>query len=396
MTDSVKKLGPPLLILGGGAALFLLLLWTRKEPARKERSYVGPLVEAVALPARTVLVVVGGQGTVQPGAQVDLVPQVGGTVVWKSPDLETGGFFSDGQALLRIDAEEYRLQVVQARAGLAQTRFQFEVATQEAEVTGEEWERFRGEGAATPTSGSTPLSMQEAQVRAARAEFEAAAAHLAVAEIRHRRTELFAPFSGRVQASLVDLRQFVTQGRSVARLYSTETAEVVVPLPDDDLFWLRGSSGKNFKSARAIVTGRSAGVSHAWEGRVVRTGAELDPRSRMAQVIVSVKDPYADPAVPLVAGMFVDVAIDGLEVEGVRLVPRQAVRGGNSLWVVGQDSILKVRSMEVLRFRKDDAIARVDLAQGERVVMSFLSEVNDGMRVRVRAAAPVPTGADSP
>ena len=78
------------------------------------------------------------------------------------------------------------------------------------------------------------------------------------------------------------------------------------------------------------------------------------------------------------------------------LVPRQAVRGGNSLWVVGQDSILKVRSMEVLRFRKDDAIARVDLAQGERVVMSFLSEVNDGMRVRVRAAAPVPTGADSP
>ena len=346
-------------------------------------------METVALPARTVLVVVEGQGTVRPGAQVDLVPQVGGTVVWKSPELETGGFFSAGEALLRIDAEEYRLNVEQARGRVAQARFRLSVTTQETKLAKEEWERFRNEESSAPMSGLTPLALQESEVDAARAEFEGAKSHLAQAQLRLRRTELFAPFSGRVQESMVDQGQFVTQGRPVARLYSVETAEVVVRLPDEDLFWLREPSGKS-RNARAIVTGRSGGVPHAWEGGVVRTGAELDPQSRMAQVIVKIKDPYTNRAAPLVAGMFVDVAIDGHEVEGLRLVPRQAVRGGNTLWVVGRDGILRVRPLEVLRFSKENAIARVDLGPGERVVMSFLSEVTDGMRVRVQPESPAP------
>ena len=136
----------PVAVLAAGVAAYLLLVSLRTPPPREEPVHWVPLVETVQAPPETARVVVRGQGTVRPDREIDLVPQVGGRIVWISEQMETGGFFSAGQELARIDPEDFELAVDQADAEVARALYQLEIARGEAEVAAAEWERLRGGG----------------------------------------------------------------------------------------------------------------------------------------------------------------------------------------------------------------------------------------------------------
>ena len=398
----------PLGILAVGAAGFALMRAMGDPPRRIEHPYLGPLVEAVEMPAGQVRVVVEGQGTVRPSAQIDLVPQVSGMVVWKSPDLEPGGIFAAGDLLLQIDPRDYDLARKQAEAMVAQARYRLDLAREEAEVARQEWERISG-----ADENPSQLVLRIPQLKVAEADLKAAVARFEEAELRQSRTEIRAPFNGRVRSSRVDVGQHLNVGQPVGQLYSIERAEIVVPVPDADLAWfalprpapIGGSPEEqepaihggrqeqprdahifSDQGATALVSGSFAGRLHQWSGQVVRTEGELDPHSRMVRLVVEVDDPYGGIAAgraPLTVGMFVDVAIQGRPVDGVRVLPRAALRQGNKVWAVAPEGILRERDARVLRAMKEEVLVEVDMAAGERVVVSQLSGVTNGMKVRL-------------
>ena len=403
----VFKIVLPVLILALGFGAFQLLVSMREPPQRVSRSYVGPLVKATAVPLQQVQVVVEGQGTVRPDAQIDLVPQVAGIVVWKDADFKPGGTFAKGALLFRIDPRDYELAVQQAAAQVAQARYQLDLAREEAAIAEEEWQRLHAEE--TPTD----LVLRKPQLRAAEAGLQGAEARLAEARLRLDRTKVYAPFAGRVRTARVDVGQHLNAGQAIAQIYSIEKAEIVVPVPDEDLGWftlplpidIAASSTPNSgvvsnpnaegrsrafafsrEGASAVVSGAFAGRRHQWSGRVVRTEGELDPQSRMVRLVVEVEAPYgriADGIPPLTVGMFVDVAIAGRTVDGVRVLPGVALRQGDRVWTVGRDSVLSIRPVQVVRTLQDEVLAYIDMAPQERVIVSQLSGVTDGMQVRL-------------
>ena len=135
---SALKTVLPLLILAAGAAAFVLLKSMQTEPQRIERPNLGPLVEVMETPVQRVQVVVEGQGTVRPDAQISLVPQVSGIVVWKDEALKSGGAFIKGDVLFRIDPRDYELALRQAQAQVEQARYQRDIAQQESDVAQQE------------------------------------------------------------------------------------------------------------------------------------------------------------------------------------------------------------------------------------------------------------------
>lgn len=397
----------PVLFLAAGGGAFVLLKSMQTEPERVERPYLGPLVEVVEAPAQRVQVIVEGQGTVRPDAQISLVPQVSGVVVWKDEAFKPGGAFAKDDVLFRIDPRDYELAVRQARAQVEQARYQRDLAQQESDVARQEWTRLRGDES-TPSD----LVLRLPQLRAAKANLAAAQARLEEVELRLERTQLKAPFSGRVRSAQVDVGQHVNAGQPIAQLYSIERAEIVVPVPDEDLAWFtlptpvdpqadaeRGQpiasayqeeTNAAFHYARhgatTRVEGSFAGQRHEWDGRVVRTEGELDPQSRMVRLVVEVDDPYgaiADGTPPLTVGMFVNVAIAGRYVEDVRVVPRSALRQNDIVWTVAADGLLQKRPAEVLRRMQDDVLARIDLRDGEHIITSQISGATNGMKVRI-------------
>ncbi len=413
----VLKIVLPILILALGFGAFQLLASMREPPQRVAHAYAGPLVEAIAVPLQQVQVVVKGQGTVRPDAQIDLVPQVSGIVVWKDADFKPGGTFAKGALLFRIDPRDYELAVQQAAAQVAQARYLLDLAREEAAIAEEEWERLHAADQAP-----TDLVLRKPQLRAAAASLEGAEARLAEARLRLDRTKVYAPFAGRVRTARVDVGQHLNAGQAIAQIYSIEKAEIVVPVPDEDLGWftlplpiavtsastpsvaasVRGphtgsvadlnAEGRSRafafsrEGARAEVSGSFAGRQHQWDGRVVRTEGELDPQSRMVRLVVEVEAPYggiADGIPPLTVGMFVEVAIAGRTVDGVRVLPRVALRQGDRVWTVGRDGVLSIHQVEVVRALEDEVLAYIDMAPAERIIVSQLSGVTDGMQVRL-------------
>ena len=142
-----------------------------------------------------------------------------------------GGFFEAGDVLLRIDPYDYQQAVITGRSQLAQAELRLAQEEAEAEVARREWQDL-GRGDASR------LTLRQPQMEDARASVAAAKAALDRATRDLERADITAPYAGRVQSKEVDVGQFVNKGNTVARIYAIDSAEVRLPLPDEELAYV--------------------------------------------------------------------------------------------------------------------------------------------------------------
>jgi multidrug efflux pump subunit AcrA (membrane-fusion protein) len=106
--------------------------------------------------------------------------------------------------------------------------------------------------------------------------------------------------------------------------------------------------------------------------------------TRMVNVVAQVDDPYTrlEGRTVLPVGLFVEAEIVGRTLEDVYVVPRRALRGEDTILVVDADNHLRFRSVEVVRAGREDVVVGSGLLPGDRVCISTIEAVTDGMRVR--------------
>jgi RND family efflux transporter MFP subunit len=327
---------------------------------------------------------VGSQGSVRPRTESELVPEVSGRVTWLAPDLVPGGYFEAGAELLRLDDADYRNQLARAEASAERARA-------ESEHASFEYERL----ASLRERELSSASQTENALRAARvASANLADAEAALEQARRdlQRTVIRAPFTGLVRAKLVDLGEFVARGNPVATVYSTDRVEVRLPIADEQLAFLelpigfRGSIAAE-RAPEVTLSVDFAGRSLSWQGRITRTEAEIDAKSRMVHVVAEVDNTAHET--PLSVGMFVQAEILGRRVDDIITLPRSALRNGNQVLVVDAEDRLRFRSVSLLRLQGDEVLINGGLEAGERVCISPLATVIDGM-----AVAPEMVGGD--
>ncbi|MBK6286310.1 MAG: efflux RND transporter periplasmic adaptor subunit [Gammaproteobacteria bacterium] len=372
-----RRLLPPLVVIA--ALLIALLLYlTRSQlvPHTVERPPTA--VRFVEVQPRDMRLTVISQGEVQPRTESELIPEISGTVVWLSPALASGGRFAAGEVLLRIDERDYRNALGSAEAALVR-------AQAEAEYAHFENERLSKLQARDLTSRSQAENALRAMRVTASAREEAKVA-VERARLDLQRCEIRAPFSGRVRSKRIDIGQMASRGNSVATLYAADYVEIRLPIADRQLAFLDPQlmlSGTVSSAQAAPVRLRAhfGGRELTWDGRIVRTEGEIDARSRMVHVVARVENPDGDGQLPLPVGLFVDAEIRGPLASGVIELPRTAMRDGNRVLVIDAGQRLRFRQVEVLRIEHDLVLIRSGLARGERVCVSSLQLVVDGMPV---------------
>jgi RND family efflux transporter MFP subunit len=377
----------PLIAVAVGAMLAWMIVASSDPPAGRSPDAPVPLVRVLTVEPEAVQLRVRTHGTVVPRTESELIPQVAGPVVWVSPALVSGGFFEEGEPLLRIDPRDYEASLESARAALERRRSEHERAKKQYARQS----KLKGRDAASEAA----YDDADNALRVAVASLREAKAALGKAERDLDRCQLVAPFTGRVRSEQVDVGQFLNRGQSIARLYAIDFAEVRLPIPDDDLAFIdlplahRGQLPEE-QQPSVELRARFAGATRSWTGRVVRTEGEIDPRSRMIHVVVRVEKPYeqAEGQPPLAVGLFVDAEILGRKVESVVVVPRAAVHAGNLVYVVDAEDRLRFQPVEMLRQEHNRVLVRSGLQSGERVAVSRLAIPVEGMQVR-----PVAVGA---
>ena len=390
----LRALLPPLVV--GIALAGAYVMYLNRPPVETQNPVVAPpsvRVQRVAF--ESVDLTVTSQGTVQPRTASQLVPEIAGTVINVSPAFAVGGFFEEGDVLLEIDTYDYRQALIAGQSQLAQARLRLAQEEAEAEVARREWEELGG-------GDANALTLREPQVEDARAAVASAEAAIDRARRDLERAQVRAPYAGRVQSKDVDIGQFVNRGTAVGRIYAVDSAEVRLPLPDEELAYVdvpmsyRGTQQQT--GPGVVLSADFAGRRFTWEGRIARTEGEIDAVSRMVHVVAEVDDPYApgsDPSrPPLAVGMFVEAEISGRRVDDVVVLPWAALNGRDQVLIVDDDGRLRFRQVEILRSTTESVLVRSGLSEGELVSISALDAVIDGMAVQIAEEAPAMARAD--
>ena len=341
-----------------------------------------PLVRVQSIYPTDFQLIVPAQGTVAPRTQTTLISQVAGQIIEVSPAFANGGFFEKGDVLLTIDPRDYEVAVAQAQVQVAQAKLRLAREEEEAEIAREEWKRL---GNGEPTD----LVLRKPQIDEARATIAAAEGALMRANLNLQRTQIRAPYPGRVRTKNADVGQYVNPGSPLGQIYAIDYAEVRLPVPDDQLAYLdlplsfrnnpHHNSGPDVRFHATF-----AGRAHTYMGRIVRVEGEIDARSGMIALVGRVDNPYRqrdNNTPPLAVGLFVTAEILGHRAENVVVIPRAALRGKNRVLVVTGNR-LYYRNIDVLRADAEKVVVRSGLKSGEQLCVSPIDTVVDGMRVR--------------
>ncbi len=174
----------------------------------------------------------------------------------------------------------------------------------------------------------------------------------------------------------------------MATLVGTDHAEIVVPLPLDELAWLKvPEEGEDQRGSSAEVILNTGNHSLKWPGVVTRSMGEIDPRTRMARVVVTVVNPVlsaknANPLNRLLPGMFVEVRLHGEKIAQVFAVPRGALHDHDTVWIADQENKLRMRNVDIVRRERDEVLIASGVSPGERLILTNLSAAAEGMILR--------------
>ncbi len=368
-----------ILILSLGIGMAFYLVHTKPRLKKRKPPRHIPLVEVITVQPVNHRVEIEEFGTVQPLRTGKIVPEVAGRIIYLSPHLVEGGRFRRGEVLVRLDPVDYETAVCLAEGELREAEKNLAETEAAAQAALHEW--FNVLKKKTPPP---PLVAKEPQLAAARARVEAAKAKWRKAKEDLKRTVIRAPFDGLVVREEVDLGQYVSPGTVLAEIYDASAVEVVVPLETRELRWIdvpgfnasRGSLAEIFSPLDA----------NPWSGKVVRTAAQADEKTRLIDVFLRVEAPFARRP-PLLPGTFVRVKVKGRLLKGVYVLPRDVLhlkKGHYEVYLVDSRGRLEIRSLEVLLFTKTEALVRKGLYPGAKVITTRLPAPVAGMRVRLK------------
>ncbi|MDH4025502.1 MAG: efflux RND transporter periplasmic adaptor subunit [Desulfuromonadales bacterium] len=381
----MKRALLPFLVIVISLVLTFVLVKSRKTPKPHEAPHLGPLVEVGILTKADRQILISGTGSAQSRYEVSITPQVKGRVSKLAPQMVAGGTFQKGELLFAIEDVDYQLAIAHAQATLAQAELELLRNENLADLARKEWHSLNSESDLEPN----PLVVYEPQLKSARALRDAAQANVKQAELNLERTRVFAPFDCYVRSEQLEIGQFLNVGAPVATVAGIDQIEIVVPLPLEEIVWIQvPRKGTKQRGSLAKVELQSGGRTFHWQGEITRSLGEIDPRNRMARVVITVNDPFTEDTEKanllndLLPGMFVNVQILGEELSDIISVPRGAMHDNDTIWVIDDENRLHIREVDILRRERDEVLIRSGLDANEKIVLTNLSGAAEGMLLR--------------
>ena len=383
----MKRIVLPIAILIG---CFLISGYLIRNPTTVEEAAIEIIpvsVRVAEVNLESVDLIVGSQGKVQAAQTASLSAPVAGPVEWISASMEAGGYVEGGQALLRLEAADFETALERSWANLQQ-------AQAESEFADTELARMRELAEQRLASDS---QLQDAQRRANvnKARLIDAQASYDQAQLDLDRTEIRAPFNAVIQSRDVELGQYVNRAQSVALLYGADEVEVRVPLAIRQLGFLNVPLGQRGEISKehapdVLLTGMYGGQKYNWPGKLVRIEASIDPSSNTVQTIIRVSQPSTDEdqdenglrRIPLPIGLYVEADIEGRTVENIISLPRSVIRNNNQVLIVDAENKMYYREVEIFRLEEQQVLISSGILPGERICISPIQAVVDGMAVQ--------------
>ena len=321
-------------------------------------------VTVTVVESRNLPVVVSAVGRLVPNREVVLSSQVSGIVQTYSVDM--GDPADADQTLVELDAKDYELALLEARANLLSARARFAAADN----------AFQRARALLPDKVITQELYEkvEAESIAARAAVSQAEAMVDIRRRNLAKTAIKAPFGGLVTKRMVEIGQNINNGDPVAAMADMRDMRVKIHLGEQDYVRLDADD--------AVVVVVEAYPEKAFAGQVDRIGVKADPQTNTFDVEILV----ANADLVLKAGLTATVRIVLDEIRDAILIPQECVlfrENRKEVFVVTDAGRAAVREVTLGRVEGSSVRILQGLAPGDRLVTTGAQYLKDGNPVVV-------------
>ena len=224
------------------------------------------------------------------------------------------------------------------------------------------------------------------------------------------RTEITLPFDARIGTVNIEKNEFVAVGSVLFEAIDMKGVEITAQLPISSMrklvSHLEGdstvseqiirSSGHMMErlklSARVRLVNNMPNAT--WDARVLRISDAIDITRQTLGIVVGVDDPYEKiipgQRPPLIKGMYTAVDLFA-PLRPALVVPRKAIHQGR-LYIAKDDDTLEIRTVDIQLTQGDLVVIRNGIEEGERIIITDLIPVIEGMPLKVVAATEFENG----
>jgi len=429
-----------LFIAIGLAVVIAIILVISKSPvqhvAAEMPSKAVDIIYANKIPFRTRIT---AYGNVEPAITLNGMAEVSGKISYLHPKMKSGETIPAGTLVVSIDAKDYAVSLKQTQADLnasrsslieldeeeKSTRRSLILAQKNLKVGEAEYARIDDIYKKRLIAKST-LDAEEQKVIQLRQQVEElqgkingydsrrqsikaqiARAEQAVesSETVLGRTEITLPFDARIGTVSIEKNEFVSVGSVLFEAVDLKGVEITAQLPMESMrklvSHLEGASASNEQIIRAggrindslnlssqvrLVNDMPSAV---WEARVLRISDSIDATRQTLGIVVGVDNPYEKiipgKRPPLIKGMYTAVDLYAPS-RAAMVIPRKALHQGR-VYIANGDDKLDIRPVDIQLTQGDLVVIRSGIEEGERVIITDLIPVIEGMPLQVTVAS---------
>jgi RND family efflux transporter MFP subunit len=374
----------------GFAIVFSLRAHGRTELAAETAS------EAAAPPRVDVATVAPAKATADLTLPGQTAPWYG-TTIYSRVDgfvakwfVDIGDHVKAGQVLAKIETPELDAELEAARA--KRNAAAAEIQVREAEARFAESTYLRWKDSPKGVVSEQETEDKKAGHESADAKLTAARAQVSLAQSEVDRLKAFetfkdvtAPFDGVITQRKIDIGNLVTAGSTASttplyQLAQNDPIRVFVDVPQ--------SAAAAMKTGTAVDVTTNGSGGRTYRGQIARTAGAVDPTARTMNVEVDI--PNKDGS--LVPGLYVDTDFH-LENSGVAEVPAAALSfrsKGPQVALLDGDRV-KFEDVAIAQDNGATVSLGSGVKQGDKVVLNINSQIADGEQVHVNDADGNPT-----
>lgn len=409
----LKRLIPPLLVVAVAIVIFSALISTRPQAPVQERTQPGVLVDIQQVDYAALSPVLTLYGRLEAPQTANLRAAINADVA--TVHVFDGQTVSEGQILVELDPREAQLAVDQAQAELALIDAQIEaeqsqlkrnealLATQQqlvdlAQAAVSRAEKLQQSQLSSQALLDESISLQAQQslnlkqlqfdiqdhpIRLAQlqANRQQAQARLDRAQLDLTRTNIHAPFAGRVSSRPIAQGDRVQSGDLLVTVYDLQQFELRAPIPQRylaDIYPVLENADQTL-TATADISGQT------YRFELQRLGGEVDSnvagRDGLFRLI-------GDPGI-LAAGQFISVELTLPVRQNTIAIPYSALYGLDRVYQVRDNQLEAVQVNKIGDYPDKDGKSRLliqsdALQQGDQIITTQLPNAINGLAVSIR------------
>ncbi|MDY0221490.1 MAG: efflux RND transporter periplasmic adaptor subunit [Desulfobacterium sp.] len=374
------KIMIPFFIISAGIGIAVFLYATKPSAQRGAQPAKPPLVQVITAVRSNHRVVIPSMGAVTPSRSLAIKSRVAGFVFETSDRFVPGGIFKRGEVILKLDPRDFELTVEREKALVHRAEAELNLERGKQEVARAELSFM--ESSSGKRLRDPGLALRKPQLAQVEADLEMARVDLEQAMIDLERTVISAPFNCMVMEKKVENGSQITAQESLATLAGTDEYWVTALVAMDQLSWIRFPMEETDKGSPVQVVTRDKRI---YRGEVVKLLGDIGEKSRLARVVVAVKDPLGldtKTRSQLLINSYVTMAIQGRTIHDIIALPRECARDGSTVWIA-RDNQLMVEPVETVWANNETLFIKSGVIPGDKVVVSDLSSAVHAMAIRV-------------